>query len=82
MQVFVSDKGYEKINPMKSTSGFMAALKYFAKEVGAPKILVDSPHPFHNSKEVNYLYNKIGTTLRLLEQVTQWANLEKLYVGF
>ena len=76
MQVFVSDKGYEKINPMKSTSGFMAALKYFAKEVGAPKILVDGPHPSHNSKEVKYFYNKIGTTLRLLEQVTQWANLE------
>ena len=25
--------------------------------------------------------NKIGTTLRLLEQKTQWANRAKLYVG-
>ena len=25
--------------------------------------------------------NKIGTTLRLLEQKTQWANLAELYVG-
>ena len=35
IQVFVSDKGYVKVYPMKSWSGFMAALKDFAKEVGA-----------------------------------------------
>ena len=39
------------------------------------------PHPSHKSPEVKDFFNKIGTTLRLLEQNTQWANRAKLYVG-
>ena len=45
IKAFVSYKGYVKIYPMKWPSGFMASLKYFAKEVGAPEILVANPHP-------------------------------------
>ena len=39
------------------------------------------PHPSQKSPEVKYFLNKIGTTLRLLEQNTQWANCAELYVG-
>ena len=35
MQLFVSDKGYVKIHPTKTPSGFTDALKKFAKEVEA-----------------------------------------------
>ena len=39
------------------------------------------PHPSQKSFEVKDFCNKIGTTLNLLEQVTQWENRAELYVG-
>ena len=81
MQIFVSDKGFVKIYPMKSLTEYPSALRQFAKEFGAPDIMVADPHKSHASKEVMIFCYKIGTTLRLLEQKTQWANRAKLYVG-
>ena len=52
MQIFVSDKGYVKVYPMKSLTKYPSALRQFAKEVGAPDILVANPHKSHASKEV------------------------------
>ena len=71
MQIFVSDKGYVKVYPMKSLTEYPSAIRQFAKEVGAPDILVADPQNSHASKEVVYFCNKIGTTLRLLEKKTQ-----------
>ena len=66
---------------MKLQRDYPAALRQFAKDVGAPEILVCDPHPSQNSFEVKDFCNKIGTTLKLLEQVTQWENRAELYVG-
>ena len=52
MQIFVSDKGYVKVYPMKSLTEYPSALRQFAKEVGATEILVSDPHKSHASKEV------------------------------
>ena len=38
MQFFVSDKGFVKIYPMKLKRDYPAALRQFAKDVGAPEI--------------------------------------------
>ena len=38
------------------------------------------PHPSQKSFEVKDFCKKIGTTLKLLEQGTQWANRAELYV--
>ena len=81
MQIFVSDKGFVKVYPMKSLTEYPSVLRKFAKEVGAPYILVADPHKSHASKEVIDFCNKIGTTLRLLEQKTQRGNRAELYVG-
>ena len=81
MQVFALEKVYVKVYPMKSPSGFMAALKEFVKEIGAPEILVANMHPSQKIKEVNKFCNIIGSTLRLLEQGTQWDNMAEMYVG-
>jgi hypothetical protein len=81
MQIFVSDKGFVKVYPMRSPSEYPMALKLFAKDVGAPEILVADPHPSHKSKDVKAFCNQIGTTLRILEESTQWANRAELYVG-
>jgi len=66
---------------MTAIREFPKALKLFAKDSGAPEILVADPHPVQKSKEVRDFCNKIGTTLRLLEQSTQFSNRAVLYVG-
>ena len=81
MQIFVSDKGFVKVYPMKLQRDYPAVLRQFAKDVGAPEILVCDPHPSHKIFEVKDFCNNIGTTLKLLEQGTQWANCAELYVG-
>ena len=81
MQLFVSDKGYVFVVPMHSASEFTQALRMFAKEVGVPMYLIANPHPSQKSKEVRQFCHKIGTTLRLLEESTQWANRSELYIG-
>ena len=61
------------------------ALHLFARDVRAPKILVLvlvlDLHPTQKKREVKYFCNKIGTTLKVLENDTQWANRAKLYIG-
>ena len=81
MQIFVYDKGFVKVYPMWSAKEFPSSLREFAKDVGAPEILVADPYPSNKSREVKEICNKIGTTLRLLEQKIQWENRAELYVG-
>ena len=57
------------------------ALKMFAKEVVVPEAIIADSHKCHKSKEVQQFCHKIGTTLRVLEGLTQWTNRAKLYVG-
>ena len=65
---------------MKRVSEFPKALKMFAKDAGVPEAIIDESQKCHKSKEVRQLYHKIGTTLRVLEGSTQWANRAELYV--
>ena len=70
-----------KIYPITSAREFPEALREFAKDVGASKILVADPHLLTKIKEVKAYCNKLGTTLRQLEQNNQWENCAELYVG-
>ena len=81
MQLFVSDKGFVFVVPMKSKSEFVSALKLFAKEIGAPEALVCDPSGEQTSKKSKQFCHQIGTTLRILEEHTQWANRAELYIG-
>ena len=81
MQIFVSDKGYVFVVPMKSVKEFPKALKLFAKEVGVPELIIADSHRSQKSKEVRDFCHQVGTTLRILEGSTQWANRAELYVG-
>ena len=80
-QLYVSDKGFVAIYPIRETKQFMSTLRLFAKDVGAPKILVLDPHPTQKKREVKDFCNKIGTTLKVLENETQWADRAELYIG-
>ena len=80
-QLFVSDKDYVAVYPMRDTKSYLYSLKAFAKDVGAPDVLVCDSHPTQKKREVREFLNQIGTTLRVLEANTQWANRAELYVG-
>ncbi len=80
-QIFVSDKGFVAIYPMKSKSEFPDALHLFCKEIGVPVDLIVDPSGEQTSAKVKRFCNQVGTTLRVLEESTQWANRAELYVG-
>ncbi len=81
-QLFVSDRGFVAFYPMKKQQEVHLAVKQFAKEVGAPEVLVCDPHPAQIKREVRKFCTQIGTTLKVLEAKTQWANRAKLYIRF
>ena len=81
MQLFVSDKGFVKVYGMKSEREFINALKLFCKEVGAPTAIVVDPHASQKSNQVCQFLNKVGTTLKVLEESTQHADRAELYIG-
>ena len=60
---------------------FRNCLHLFCKEVGVPEILVVDPSGEKTSKPVRRLYIQVGTTLKLLEESTLWANRAELSVG-
>ena len=82
MQLFVSDKGFIAVYAMERKSDFKDALHSFFKEVGVPISLVVDPSGEQTSKAVRRFCNQVGTTLRILEESTQWANRAELYIGF
>ena len=71
VQVFVSNKSFLAIYPMKDTKSYIKSLKLFAKDVGAPAKLVCDVHPTQKKHEVHDFLTQIGTTLRVLEANTQ-----------
>ena len=80
-QLFVSDKGYVAIYPMKRKGDYVNALHLFCKEIGVPMTLLVDPSGEQTSKEARKFCNQVGTTLRILEESTQWANRAELYIG-
>ena len=66
-QLFVTDKGFIYVVPMKRKSEVLLAIKQFAKEVGASDSFVADMSGEQMSSEVKKCCNGIGTTLRALE---------------
>ena len=80
-QIFVSDKGYVAVYPMKSQSEFQNALHWFCKEVGVPSTLVMDGHRAQKNLETRRFCHQVGTIMRVLEEGTPWANRAELYIG-
>ena len=80
-QLFVTDKGFIYVVPMKKKSEVLLAIKQFAKEIGAPDSFVADMSGEQMSSEVKKFCNDIGTTLRSLEEGTPWSNKAELYIG-
>jgi hypothetical protein len=52
---------------MKKQQEIPLAVKQFAKDVGAPEVLVCDPHPAQIKQEVRKFCTQIGMTLKVLE---------------
>ena len=81
MQLFVSDKGFVFVVPMKSKAEFPDAIKLFAKEIGVPTQLIMDPSGEQSSNRSKKLSHDMGMDVRYLEESTQWANLAENYIG-
>ena len=80
-QVFVSDKGYVAVYPMKSQDEFETALHWFCKEIGVPVELILDGFSAQTTSTVKRFCDQVGTTLKVLERATPWANRAELYIG-
>ena len=78
-QVFLSNKGYVAVYPMKSQEVFQTALHWFCKEV--PVSLGFDAHRSQTSHEVQRFCDQVVTTMRVLKKSTPWANRAELYIG-
>ncbi len=81
MQIFVSDKGFVSVYPMRKKSQFKDCLHLFCKEIGVPNTLVMDKSGEQMSNSVKHFSQQVGLTLRVLEESTQWANRAELYIG-
>jgi len=77
MQVFVTNKGFVYLVPMQSQKDVSLVVKVFAKEIGAPDVIVCDLAKEQVSQEVKVFCRKMGTTLRVIKEHTQWVNLAK-----
>jgi hypothetical protein len=80
-QLFVTDEGFVYVVPMGSKSEVLNAVKQFAKEIGAPDAIICNMAGEQTSLPLKKFCNEIGTTLRVLEEGTLWANKAELYIG-
>ena len=80
-QLFVTDRGFIYVVPMKSKSEVLLAVKQFAKEIGAPDALISDAAKEQTSHNLRKFCGDIGTTLRVLEEGTPWSNKAELYIG-
>ena len=77
MNFFVSDKGFVYIVYMKYRGEFHLDLKIFAKEIGVPLYLILEPSGEQTSATVTKMCHNMGTTLNILKESTQHANLSE-----
>ena len=80
-QLFVTDKGFVYVVPMRSKSEVLNAVKQFAREVGAPEAIISDAAGEQSSEDLKKFCQSIGTSLRHLEEGTPWSNLAELYIG-
>ena len=66
---------------MKSKSEVLQAVKQYAKEIGAPEVIICDMSGEQTSKSLKKFCNEIGNTLRVLKEGTPWSNKAELYIG-
>ena len=80
-QLFVTDKGYVCLIPMRKEADANHAYRQFFKRVGVPEAIICDGAKAQVQGETRKLCNNVGTTIRQLERDTPWSNRAELYVG-
>lgn len=80
-QLFVTDKGFVYVVPMRTKADVIQAVKQFAREIGAPDAIISDAAREQVSGDLRKFLSSIGTTLRVLEEGTPWSNRAELYIG-
>ena len=80
-QLFVTNKGFIYVIPMRTKSEVLQAVKQFAKEIGAPDAIICDMSCEQTSRSLRKVCGEIGSTLHVLEELTPWVNKAELYIG-
>eukprot|EP00957_Ditylum_brightwellii_P105902 8077085-Ditylum_brightwellii.AAC.1 len=78
MDTFFATKKDDKA----SRKEVLQAVKQFTKEIGIPNAIIAGVPKEQMSLDLRWFCNSIGSTLRVLEESTPWANRTKLYIVF
>ena len=79
-QLFVTDKVYIHVVPMKSNIEVIQAVNKFSKYIGAPDAIICDMDDEQTLKLLKKFCNDLGTTIRVLEDGTLWEkNLIYIY---
>ena len=80
-QIFTTDRGFIAAYPLQSKSQVKQAIRLFCKEVGVPSTFIGDQSGEQTSNEVRQYIKSVGSSLRLLEEGTPWANRAELIIG-
>ena len=81
MQIFVTDKGFVWVCPLRKESDIHLAVKLFFKTIGVPDAIICDNAKAQVQGETEKLCRLAGTVIRQIEPHTQWSNRAELYVG-
>ena len=81
MQLFVTDKGYLKVIPMKDKGQVPKAYRLFFKHVGVPDAIVCDGSREQTMGEAKKVCDSVGTSIRVLERNKPFSNRAELYIG-
>ena len=80
-QIFVVGKLFLYVVPIKAKIEVLQAVKQLMKSFGALDDIISDTAREQKYQDMSKLLNEIGTTLRIIENVTPWANKAELYIG-
>ena len=81
LQLFVTDKGYVFVCPMRTKGEVHHAMKEFFKKIGVPDAIICDPAREQILGDSRKLAREAGTVIRAIEPDTLWSNRAERYIG-
>ena len=80
-QLFITDKVSVYVVRMRLKVEVLQEVKLFSKDIGAPEAIICDEVGEQTSNNIQKVCRDIGTTFRVLEEVTTCTNSYQLYIG-
>ena len=80
-QIFTTDREFIAAYPLQSKAQVKQAIRLFCKEIGVPSVFIGDQTGEQTSNDVRQYITNVGSSLRLLEEGTLWANRAELIIG-